>query len=282
MRIGEVWRYPAKSMGGERLERATVAAGGIIGDRTWAVRDEVRGGIRGAKKIGGLMNLAARYVTDPVEGEQTPAIEITLPNGKTVTSDDPDVNSRITAALDHKVTLWPLQPDPDHYRRGAPDSDDLLTELRDMFGREGDEPLPDFSQFPPEVIEYESPPGTYFDAYPLLVITDQSLASLERMTPGSRADVRRFRPNLVVAECETESRFPEQDWVGRTLVAGTAEFDVVARCPRCVMITRGFEDLPEDRELLRTVVREADQNIGVYAIVKTPGEVVVGGAVTLA
>ena len=29
------------------------------------MRDEVRGGIRGAKKIGGLMQLAARYDTEP-------------------------------------------------------------------------------------------------------------------------------------------------------------------------------------------------------------------------
>ena len=33
MYIKEIWRYPVKSMGGERLERATLTELGIAGDR---------------------------------------------------------------------------------------------------------------------------------------------------------------------------------------------------------------------------------------------------------
>jgi len=40
-------------------------------------------------------------------------------------------------------------------------------------------------------------------------------------------------------------------------------------------------DLPEDPRVLRTIVRDADQNLGVYATVVTPGRVEVGDAVTL-
>jgi uncharacterized protein YcbX len=33
MRVAELWRYPVKSMGGERLDEALVGEGGIAGDR---------------------------------------------------------------------------------------------------------------------------------------------------------------------------------------------------------------------------------------------------------
>ena len=54
-RISELWRHPVKSMEGERVLRTSLGANGMLGDRVWAVRDEVRGGIRGAKKIPSLM-----------------------------------------------------------------------------------------------------------------------------------------------------------------------------------------------------------------------------------
>jgi uncharacterized protein len=39
VRIQELWRYPVKSMAGERLERAELGPGGIAGDRILQVRD---------------------------------------------------------------------------------------------------------------------------------------------------------------------------------------------------------------------------------------------------
>jgi len=66
--VREIWRYPVKSMAGERLSQVELDSGGIPGDRAWAVRDEVRGGIRGAKKIPALMRCAARYLEPPARG----------------------------------------------------------------------------------------------------------------------------------------------------------------------------------------------------------------------
>jgi uncharacterized protein YcbX len=39
MRVGEIWRYPVKSMGGERLDETTVGLDGLPGDRLVQVRD---------------------------------------------------------------------------------------------------------------------------------------------------------------------------------------------------------------------------------------------------
>lgn len=279
--ISQLWRYPVKSMAGEQRPAVDVGALGILGDRGWACRDEIRGGIRGAKKLPGLMAFAARYVAEPEAGGSTPHAQLTLPDGTTVRTDDPAVHTRVGEALGHPITLLPLAPadDLDHYRRGAPDSDDLLTELQQIFGREADEPLPDLSLFPPEIVEFESPPGTHYDAYPLLVVTEASLAHLQSLAPASRVDVRRFRPNVVLAG--GGAGFVEQDWVGRVLQVGDVELDVVAPCPRCVMITHGFADLPQDRDLMRTVVRVADQNLGVYATVRRGGRLEVGQPVVL-
>jgi uncharacterized protein YcbX len=277
--VREIWRHPVKSMEGERIAAATLDAQGVPGDRAWAVRDEVRGGIRGAKKIPPLMRCQARYPEEPKPGAPAPAPEITLPDGASLRADDPDAAERLSNALATRVTLWPLRPPEDlaHYRRGAPTHADVQAELRAVFGRDPDEPLPDLSVFPRELFEYESPPGTYFDAFPLLLLTDATLRRLAELAPSSRIDVRRFRPNLLL---ETEaSGFVEAGWVGARLRVGGAVLDVTVSCPRCVMITHGFADLPRDPGLMRTVVREADQCVGVYAVVREPGPVREGDAV---
>jgi MOSC domain-containing protein len=279
--VSEIWRYPVKSMVGERIQQARVGALGIAGDRGWAVRDEVRGGIRGAKKIAGLMRCAARYLDDPT-ADRIPTPEITLPNGDVLRADASDAAARLSAALGTTVTLWPRRPadDLDHYRRGAPDHEDMETEMRSVFGRTPDEPLPDFTVFPPELFEFESPLGTYFDAFPLLIVTTASLRHLQARAPSSRIDVRRFRPNFVV-DTGDDDEFLERTWGGRRLRVGDVVLALTVPCPRCVMITLPTADLPKDPAILRTVVRDGDQNLGIYATVETPGLVRAGDPVTL-
>lgn len=280
MKLGELWRYPVKSMIGSPVDHAELTGPGMVGDRSWAVRDEVRGGIRGAKKLGGLMRFAARYVDDDPQPGST--VEISLPDGTTTRSDHPDVDQVISDALGHQVSLWPLQPatDLDHYRRGAPDSTDVMVELRSIFGRDADEPLPDLTIFPPEIMEFESPPGTYLDAFPLLVMTTSAVRALREALPQSSIDLRRFRPNLVIDTPGSQGH-PEFGWVGGRLEIGSSVLEIVEACPRCVMVTREIDaTTPEDRSVLRHVVRELDQNVGVYARVVTPGLVRVDDPVT--
>jgi len=279
-RVIEIWRYPVKSIGGEPLQSCALGTFGIPGDRGWAVRDEAAGEIRGAKKLPALLLLGARYLEEPV-ADRIPPAEITFPDGGRVRTDAPEAAARLTELLGRRVTLWPLRPPDDraHYRRGLPDHPDFETELRAIFGRLPGEPLPDLAVFPPELFEYTSLPGTYFDALPLHLLTTASLHALARLNPASRFDRRRFRPNFLIEPEDGTDALVESGWCGETLRVGGATVKVEMGTPRCSMTTQPQGDLPKDPGVLRTVVRHADQNLGVYASVVGPGRVVVGDAV---
>lgn len=276
MRVAEIWTYPVKSMIGHTVDHAELSSLGIVGDRHWAIRDMERGGIRGAKKIGALMQFAAQPI-----GDGSRDVVITLPDGRRASSRDADIDAVLSAALGTSVALQSLPPDGalDHFRRGPADSSDVLTELRGIFGRDTDEPLPDFSVFPPEVAEFESPPGTHHDCWPLMVMTTSALDALATALPDSNVDIRRFRPSIVIDGAEPGH--PEFSWKGLTATIGDAIIKFLDPCPRCVMVTRHIDGaIPEDRAVLRHIVRDLDQNVGIYARVDRPGSISRGDALT--
>ena len=281
-KVIEIWRYPFKSMAGERLEACDVAIDGLLGDRGWALRDERAGEIRGAKKLPRLLQCSARYLDPPRPGK-IPHLEIQLPDGTRLATADLDAAERMSEFLGREVTLWPRRSAEarDHYRRGVPDNEDFEAEMRQVFGRLDDEPLPDLSVFPTELFEFTSPLGTYFDAFAIHLITTASLARLGELEPGTDFDRRRFRPNLLIETNEAASDFAENQWCKGRLRVG----EVVLACEmptvRCSMIAQSQDGLPRAPSVLRTVVREAGQNAGIYASVASDGRVAVGNEVVL-
>ena len=281
-RVREIWRYPFKSMQGERLERCEVGALGLPGDRGWAVRDEAAGEIRGAKKMPALLLCRARYREEP-GGGRIPPVDITLPDGSTVASDAPVAAARLSEVVGRRVTLWPLvaASDREHYRRGQPDNPDMMAELRQIFARTDDEPLPDLSVFPQELFEFTSLPGTYFDALPIHLLTTASLATMAGKNPSAAWDVRRFRPNFVIETVADTDGLAEEAWCGKTIRLGGLELRCEMTTARCGMTTQPQEGLPKDPSVLRTIVAAAGQNLGAYANVARAGRVAVGDSVTL-
>lgn len=284
-RIREVWRYPVKSMGGESLASSLVTAMGLPGDRAWALRDEAAGEIRGAKKFPALLGCSARFLAEPQPGQSPPA-EIVLPDGRTLRSDEAEASAVLSGLLGREVTLWPLRSaeDRDHYRRGLPDNPDMFEELREVFGREKDEPMPDITQFPAELMEFTSPLGTYFDAFPLHLVTTATLEEMARLAPGSSFDARRFRPNLVVETGDAAGKgLVEAGWTGRRLKVGEVTLEVVLPTVRCSMITQAQtpHGLAKDPGVLRAVVRDGGQNLGTYAVVVEAGRIQAGDEVVL-
>lgn len=280
--IAEVLRYPVKTMLGERLDEVSIGADGLRGDRVWAVRDEARGGIEGGRKLPALLGCRSRFVDAVPATGALPVPEIELPDGTRVLADTAEAAERLSELAGRQLTLWPRQPaeNEEHYRRGSPDKADMIEELHDIFARLPDEPLPDLGKFPPEVMTASTFPGTYFDCYPLFLLTKTSLATLTEAQPASRFDVRRFRPNLFL-DADVSEDYPEDAWVGKRLRVGEAVFSVVTECPRCVITTHGFADLPKDPKIMRTLVKENGGNIGVYAACEQAGVVRAGDAVEL-
>ena len=280
--IASIFRYPIKSMGGHQLDEALLTVNGIPGDRAWALKDEELASIKGGKRHPSLMGMSAEFEQEPDDSNVSPPAQIRLADGSVIHTNDADAEEKLSRALDTKVTLWPILPKEqlDHYRRAAPDpSVDAQRSLREIFARTPDEPLPDLRGFPKELFEYESPPGTYFDAFPLLLISKASLQSLEDHSDQSKFDVRRFRPNILL---ETDKAgYPEEEWVGKSGRIGTAKLKFEIACPRCIMTTHGFDDLPKDPRVMRTLVQANNGNLGIYASVVEAGMIAVGDSLIL-
>ena len=281
-RIKEIWRYPVKGMGGESVAACALSNNGLTGDRQWAVRDELRSEVQSCKTRPALLQCQARYQRAPESGAIGP-VEVTFPDGAVFASDNPEMNARLSVLNGRASTLQSLRPgsDVDFYRRYKADAHTWREELAATFERATGEPLPDLDQLPPVLVDYVAVPGTLFLVTPLHVITTATLDALKRLRPDADWDPRRFRPNVVV---ETEARFAglaEQEWVGQRLQIGNATVACVSPTPRCGAITRAQRGLAFDSSMLRTVVKDAAQNAGIYAVVEYGAQLQVGDAVSL-
>lgn len=275
MAVASLWRYPVKTMQGEELGSATVREDGIVGDRGWALRDETRRSITGGRRFGSLMAASARYRVEPEAGAAPGHVDITMPDGAVVGSDDDGVDGALSDLVGSPVSLWPRLPASEkaHYRRRLQTPWAAVADVAALMGIERGDGIPHVHRFPPALIRNETLPGTYFDAAPLLIMTSSTLGAIQQRTPRSQVDVRRFRPNIVLDVDDEASEWPEQAWIGRRLRIGGCVVKVTSTCPRCVMTTRAFADLPEDRAILRTLATEMHRNAGVYAKVVEGGTV---------
>lgn len=280
--ITDIFRYPIKSMAGHSLSQTVLNQRGIPGDRCWTLIDEERGGIKGGKRFPSLMGMSAQLREEPDSAHPSPPANIRLADGRILHTDDADINQQLSHAVGAPVSLCPLMPEAqlEHYRRQpAPEGINPEEGLREVFARLPDEPLPDLSVFPAELMAYESPPGTYFDAFPLLIMSKSALQAMAEHRADSNFDLRRFRPNLVVHTAEPG--FPENTWAGRTARLGSAVLKFEMACPRCVMTTHGFDNLPKDPGIMRALVQANSGNLGIYASIAQPGEIKVGDTVEL-
>jgi uncharacterized protein YcbX len=285
--IAALYRYPVKSMGGEELDSVAITSVGPVGDRNWAVIESETRSIRNAKRWPALLGFRARYLTPPLRDaydEAVSPVEIEAPNGETCRSDDADCHRWLGDRLDRQVRLSRRRPawDRDHYRLAKPRSEaEIAIELDMLDG----EPRPDFGETrDPAMAElqtFATPPGSYVDAFPIHVVTRNSLDALKVMS-GLDTSVGRFRPNLLLA-VENVAGMPELDWVGCRLAIGDLVLRIQSPTLRCVMPSRAqpLFDLAPEPALTRALVDHCHRLLGVNAIVEQEGTVSRGDAVRI-
>ncbi|MGH7210918.1 MAG: MOSC N-terminal beta barrel domain-containing protein, partial [Acetobacteraceae bacterium] len=118
-------RYPVKSMLGEVREALTVARGGILGDRAWAVLDRSTGKVASAKRPKlwrGLLACAARTPAVCHRSNDAGGVEIELPDGTIRYAGDPELDDALSALTGRTVRLANAPPDEAEIDRAYPES----------------------------------------------------------------------------------------------------------------------------------------------------------------
>ena len=122
-----------------------------------------------------------------------------------------------------------------------------------------------------------------FDEGSVSVIASGTVGEICRLA-GQRADVRRFRPNILVRTTGAVP-FEEDHWVGGVLRFGDAEdapeVTLTLRDERCAMVNFDPEGGPSTPEMMKAVVRANQNHAGVYGTVTRTGRLAVGQIVAL-
>ncbi|KPF58624.1 hypothetical protein IP88_16455 [alpha proteobacterium AAP81b] len=216
--VGELHRYPVKSMLGEALASAEVATRGIVGDRVHALIDVATGKVASAKlphRWRALLGYAASY------GEG--GVSITAPDGDCFAATGSD--ARMSAALGRAVTMAAARPADLAIDRADPDAvaaagvgADVAHIVRPLGAA--------------------APEGGFFDFAPIHVITRGSVAAIAAVADD--VSVGRFRPNIVI-DAPDLAAFAENAWAGGILAIGaTLRLEILIPTPRCAVPTLTF------------------------------------------
>jgi uncharacterized protein len=259
--VAAVWRWPVKSLGGERVPAARLDARGVGGDRAHLVV-AADGRALTARQAPRMLRWSAAYPSAPGEAldpADPPLPVLTAPDGASWAWDDPALPEALARDLAPNLSLNP--PAGPGQRRpgpagGAPRR--ALALARDPWGR------PDL-------------PGS------VLVTTAASLAALGQEL-GRELDVRRFRPNLHL-ELDAPP-FAELGWEGAVLTlrggdGRAVDLRLLHPCARCVIPTRDPDTAARWPELLRHLVARHEQRFGINARVIGHGAVAAGAEATV-
>ncbi|UOY00520.1 MOSC domain-containing protein [Blastococcus sp. PRF04-17] len=236
MRVLELWRYPVKSLQGERLAEAELGPEGVTGDRQWALFDVDTGYGLTARRVPELLFATARL--RPGGGD----VDVVLPDG-TVTGDD----DRISAWLGRRVTLRPAGDPFVRPRYESPDDD--LAEAAGATARWHD---------------WQGAAGAFHDNADgrVSLVTTGSLGDWDR---------RRFRANVVLDGGSDADLVGRRVRLGEAVLDVNVP---IPRCVMVTRPQPG--GIGRDTSVLKTIHRERDGELAVAALVREAGTVRTG------
>ncbi len=263
--VVSLWRYPVKSMMGEELNATYIAQQGLLGDRAYAMVDTATGFVVSAKnprRWGKMFDCRAELAESPHQDKALPAVKMTLPDGTLIMSDAVEVNQLLSRVLGREVKLETAAP-------SKPSLEEYWPTIEGLPHRD-------------TVTDEATLDNTFFDLATVHLLTTATLDRLQELSPTSRFETRRFRPNLVIKPTNSDKSFVENDWIGHTLSIGDqVRISITSPCPRCVMTTMAQGELPDDTSILRTAVQHNQGNVGIYGTVVQGGIARRGDAVSL-
>ncbi|MDX8507588.1 MOSC domain-containing protein [Mesorhizobium captivum] len=234
--VSQLWRYPASSLAGERLDAISVDVETIDGDRMFGLVDatdnEIARPDRDAKwhKV---PRIRTRLSNDR-------DLEVAVPGGDWLSAPGAECDRAVSAYLGFTASIRPFGQE-----NAPPAYSGPLTQAR-------------------------------YRKAPIHLLTTASLARLKALHPEGAADPRRFRPNIVVDMDPVKGSFPETEWIGRKLAVGDLLLTVSEPCRRCGFTIIAQDGFDNDPGILRNLVRHNAHNLGVYCTVDRPARVETG------
>lgn len=167
-------------------------------------------------------------------------------------------------------------------RRGPAVDSNLTTHVRTPEGEElavfGAELAQDVTRRNGSPVEMMHLNRGIFDEATISLITSTTITEIGRLA-GQRPDVRRFRPNILIASLRAIP-FEEDDWVRGVLRFGeaneSAAIGVTNRDERCSMVNFDPDSARPAAEVQKAIVRVRDNKAGVYGTVTQRGRLAVG------
>lgn len=264
LKISDLWIYPIKSLAGIQLTTSKVEHRGLQYDRRWVLVDEK--GVFVNQRDFPEMNFLQPDIDSGImtvhhkQGKLEPL---------SISMSEPSVSAEPVVVWDDTCSGKPVDPKADEWFSKAIGKPVRLLYMHKDGVRPAD----------PRYAITESDEVSYADGYPVLFISEASLAMLNNKT-DEHIPMNRFRPNIIIsgATAHQEDELREIEINGLKLYG-------VKPCARCVMTTIDINTGKKGKEPLKTLAtyRKTGHKIlfGENFIPAAEGTVNVGDEITV-